>query len=324
MKSRIAHTRYLMMLLSLLSLAISLGSCHRRPLLEADCVVNIHFTFDYDIVNHVQQEDPELMRVVFYDHESGKRTTEAFLPPTGGSMIVPGGRFYDVVAWNFDTDITKVRNDGEIGKVLATTDDIPTSSRTRLKSRSKSSSNEELFLYSPDHLFVGRDPDQYIDPTYVGTITTDITLDCHTVVESWLLNVDKIRGAEHIASLSVVISGLSEYNLIGVGQQSQSVATVYFDNGTLNSEGLYHASFNTFGANPLSSVPQILSIVITDISGKSYVFNTDVSDQFVNNPLQVINIFTDDIDIPIPTGDERGGLDPSVDEWKDFISNIEI
>lgn len=309
--------------LPVMSLLLLLGSCQRRPLLEADCVVNIHFTFDYDIVNHIQESDPELMRVVFYDHESGRKVVESFLPPTGGTMTVPGGQFYDVVAWNFDTQITKVRHEGVISEVLATTDDIPGSSKTRLKSRSKSS-DEELFLYPPDHLFVGRVPDQYIDPMYVGTVTTDITIPCETVVQSWILNVDKIKGAQYISKLSVVISGLSEYNLIGLGQQSMSVATVYFDNGTLNSDGIYRAYFNTFGANPLSYEPQILSIVITDLGGKSFVFNTDISSQFANNPLQIINIYTDDIDIPIPTEDTAGGLDPSVDEWKDFVSNIEI
>lgn len=315
------------LLVALLPLLFS--SCHRRDLLEADCMVRVHFLFDYDIVNYTAPGDPELMRVVFYDSESGYKVTEAFLPPTGGDVKVPSDRSYDVVAWNFDTDVTFTKNEDDKSKALATTGSIPESSKTKLRSRGKSTDgqgtkSDELFLYDPDHLFVGRCPGLYIVPLHAGLNVTEITLDCRTVVESWLLKVDKIKGAQYIGNISIVISGLSEYALLGEGKQSDSPATVYFDNGVITHDGLYTAHFNTFGRNASAGHKQVVSLVITDLGGKTYIFNVDVSEQFDDNPEQIIYIHTEEIEIPIPITSTSGGLEPSVDEWKDLHTTIYI
>lgn len=309
----------------LLTLVALFSSCYRRELLDAECKVRVEFNFDYNIVNYKVPGDPELMRVVFYDHESGRRMAETFLPPAGGFVSVPAGRHYDVMAWNFDTEVTQVKYDGEFSNVLATTGTIPESSKTRLKSRARmKASDDEIFLYDPDHLFVGRKIDEYITPPSVAGTETVIVLDCKTVVESWILNVDKIKGAQYVSSISCVINNLAEYNTIAFDRRSESMATVYFDKGRLTHEGLYSVPFNTFGRNHQIGAKQTLSMVITDLGGKNYVFNVDVTDQFIDNPLQIINIKTDDIDIPIPLTQTGGGMDPSVDEWQDIVSHINI
>lgn len=320
-----AVVRTPLLLLVMLTLLAPLTSCYRRDLDDADCTVRVEFNFDYDIVNYKVPGDPEMMRVVFYDHESGRRMTEAFLPPTGGTVTVLAGRHYDVMAWNFDTEVTQVKYDGEFSRVMATTGSIPESSKTRLKSRARmKASEDEVFLYDPDHLFVGRKRDQYITPPAVAGAETVIVLDCKTVVESWILNVDKIKGARYVSSITCVINNLAEYNTIAFDQRSEAMATVYFDKGTLNQDGYYSVPFNTFGRNHALGESQVLSMVITDLGGKNYVFNVDVTDQFIDNPLQIINIKTDDIDIPIPVTTSGGGMEPSVDEWADIVSHIEI
>ena len=63
---------------------LSLFSCHRRPLTTADYTVRLDINIDRDIVNYEMPRDPEIMRVAFYDHNTGQLFTEAFLPPTGG------------------------------------------------------------------------------------------------------------------------------------------------------------------------------------------------------------------------------------------------
>lgn len=333
--------RKLRYILTLVAGILMLTSCYRRDLDDADCKVRVVFRFDYDIVNYKVPGDPEMMRVVFYDHETGRRMTEAFLPPTGGEVTVLAGRHYDIVAWNFDTEVTQIKHEDEMEKVLATTGSIPESSKTKLKSRAKArtkdeaqskgyastrsgGADDELFLYNPDHLFVGRRMDMYITPPSVEGAETLIELDCRTVVESWILNVDKIKGAKYVSTISCVISNLSEFNNIAYDKRSVATATVYFDKGTLNHEGYYSVPFNTFGRNHELGLQQTLSLVITDLGGKNFVYNVDVTDQFIDNPLQIINIKTEDIDIPIPLTTTGGGMTPSVDEWTDIVSNIDI
>ena len=54
---------------------LSLFSCHRRPLTTADYAVRLDINIDRDIVNYEMPRDPEIMRVAFYDHNTGQLFT---------------------------------------------------------------------------------------------------------------------------------------------------------------------------------------------------------------------------------------------------------
>lgn len=332
-----------------LLLVLPLASCYRRPLEEADYSVNVVINIEKEIVNYEYPGDPELMRVAFFDHSTGKLTTQAFLPAYGGTVNVLPGRTYDVLAYNYDTEATYIQSENDFTEILATTNTISDEFKSKLKSRatktvksvgepagtdvdassdgSKSDSkdgDDEVIVYDPDHLYVGRLKEVYIPARSVDSPEITLTIDCETVVESWILEVENIKGAQYIGSMSAVITGLSEWNEISIPQRSKDFATVYFDVESIDSEGHLLTRFNTFGQNPESGEKQILSIVITDTAGKGYIFNVDVSDQFPDNEKQYIYVKTDEIEIPEPEKTGSGGVMPSVDEWKDIYSTIII
>ena len=250
-------------------------SCERRPLTVADYTVTVNITIDKDIVNYEMTREPSLMRCIFYDSESGAFITQAFLPPTGGDVSLIPARSYDVLVYNFDTESTWIEDENWFGNIYASTSLIPDSFRTKLRSRS-TKTDEESIVYDPDHLYVGRLHDVFIQSRAVEAPKVILDVECKTVVETWLLEVRIVSGQENIGTMAGVITGLTEKNKIGLNERSESFVTVYFDNQTINSAGLLEAKFNTFGWNQRIPEEQVLTLVFTDIAGNGHVFNYDV------------------------------------------------
>ena len=303
-------------------LCILASSCKRRPLTTADYMVIVNIEIEKDIVNHTVEKDPSLMRCIFYDSESGGFVTQAFLPPTGGQVSLIPSREYDVLVYNFDTESTWLEDENWFNKIYASTSLIPDSFRTKLRSRA-TKGEEELIVYDPDHLFVGRLNDVFIPARSVDAPPVVLNVNCETVVESWLLEVKTITGVKNIGSMAAVITSLSGSNRIGPNERSTNFVSVYFDNQVIDENGLLTAKFNTFGWHKDIKEKQILSLVFTDVAGKGHVFNVDVSNQFPNNKEQIIRIELD-IDIPEPMTSGDGGFVPKVDDWDEINTDIII
>ena len=307
---------------AVLLLCILSASCHRRPLTTADYTVIVNISIDTNIVNYKVEKDPSLMRCIFYDSESGAFVTQAFLPPTGGQVSLIPAREYDVLVYNFDTESTWLEEENWFHKIYASTSLIPDSFKTKLRSRA-SKTDEELIVYDPDHLYVGRLNDVFIPSRSVDAPPVILDVECKTVVESWLLEVRTVTGVENIGSIAAVVTSLSGSNKIAFDERSAEYVSVFFDNQVIDENGLLTAKFNTFGWTDKINEPQVLSLVITDVAGKGHVYNIDVSDQFPNNPEQIIRINLE-IDIPEPMTSGDGGFVPKVDEWDEINTDIII
>lgn len=307
---------------AVLLLCILSASCHRRPLTTADYTVIVNISIDTNIVNYKVEKDPSLMRCIFYDSESGAFVTQAFLPPTGGQVSLIPAREYDVLVYNFDTESTWLEDENWFHKIYASTSLIPDSFKTKLRSRA-SKTDEEFIVYDPDHLYVGRLNDVFIPSRSVDAPPVILDVECKTVVESWLLEVRTVTGVENIGSIAAVVTSLSGSNKIAFDERSAEYVSVFFDNQVIDENGLLTAKFNTFGWTDKIQEPQVLSLVITDVAGKGHVYNIDVSDQFPNNPEQIIRINLE-IDIPEPMTSGDGGFVPKVDEWDEINTDIII
>lgn len=312
--------RFVIYALALIGL---LASCQRRPLTTADYAVTVNIEINKDIINYKVEKDPSLMRCVFYDNESGAFVTQSFLPPTGGQVNLVPARTYDVLVYNFDTETTWLEEENWWHKIYASTSLIPDSFRTKLRSRAQSKVDEENIVYDPDHLFVGRVEDVFIPARSVDAPIVVIDLFAETVVQTWILEMEVVTGRENIGTIAGVVSGLAQRNKIAFNERSTEYASVYFDNQVIDENGHLTGKFNTFGQNLESGVPQVLSIVFTDIAGKAHIYDFDVTEQFTNNKDQIIRIKCE-IDIPKPMTSGDGGFVPKVDEWDDIHTDIII
>ena len=264
--------------MAVLLICILPSACQRRPLTTADYMVVVNIEIEKDIVNYTVEKDPSLMRCIFYDSETGDFVTQAFLPPTGGQVSLIPAREYDVLVYNFDTESTWLEEENWYHRIYASTSLIPDSFRTKLRSRASKGDEEEI-VYDPDHLFVGRLNDVFIPARSVDAPPVILDVRCETVVESWILEVRTVTGTKNIGSMAGVVTGLAASNRIGLNERSDEYVTVYFDNQTIDEQGLLTAKFNTFGWTEGIIEPQILSLVFTDVAGKGHVYNIDVSDQ---------------------------------------------
>ena len=308
--------------LILVLLCVIPSSCKRRPLTTADYMVVVNIEIEKDIVNYEYEKDPSLMRCIFYDSESGAFVTQAFLPPTGGQVSLIPAREYDVLVYNFDTESTWLEEENWYHRIYASTSLIPDSFKTKLRSRA-TKVDEEQIVYDPDHLYVGRLNDVFIPSRSVDAPAVVLDIKCETVVESWLLEVKTITGAKNIGSIAAVVTSLAGSNKIAYDERSAEYVSVYFDNQVIDQDGVLTAKFNTFGWTDRITEPQVLSLVFTDVAGKGHVFNIDVSNQFIDNPEQIIRLNLE-IDIPEPMTSGDGGFVPKVDEWDEINTDIII
>ena len=316
--------RHVIDILLLSVLVLTSVGCKRRPLVELENNVYLNITIDKEIVNYQVQKDPEMMRAIFFDSQTGDFVSHSFLPHYGGYVHVMPGRTYDVLVYNFDTEATIIGRDGNVETIFAYTNLIPDNLKTRLKGRSVKSDEEENITFEPDHLFVGKLEDVYVPLRGEGMPAYHIDIHAETVVQTWILEVDKVRGAEYVGAVSSVMTGLADHNRIGFDKMSDDECTVFFEVAQLDKDGHFYAKFNTFGYNPERVTSQIFSLVLTDTGGKTWSFNMDVSEKFKNNPEQYIKIVTDDIEIEKPEVISGGGLAPEVDEWGEINTEIII
>ena len=307
----------------LLTAMLTLSGCHRRPLVELDNNVILNITIDTSIVNYKVQAPPEMMRAIFFDSRTGDFVSHSFLPHQGGHVQLMPGREYDILVYNFDTEATIINGDHNIREILAYTNLVPENIKSKLKGRA-GKSPDEMIVYEPDHLFVGKKEKVYIPQRGEGMPAFQIDIHAETVVQTWIVEIDKVQGYEYVSAASSVISGLADHTLIGQRQQSYDEATVFFEAASLTKDGHFYAKFNTFGRNVLAGRSQILSLVLTDTGGESWCFNMDVSAKFNDNPEQYIYIKTGDIVIEKPEQLGGGGLAPEVEDWGEINTEIII
>ena len=303
--------------------AVVLGGCKRRPLTQADNNVIVNIEIEKEIVNYTYEEDPSMMRVMFFDNDGGDFATQVFLPVTGGTANVIPGQSYHVLTYNFDTESTVVGSEYNFHGIYATTNEVPESIKSRLRSRA-TRYDDELIVYEPDHHFVARLTDCYVPARSIDAPPVVINLNAETIVETWKVYIDRLQGLQWTASVAGVISGLSLSNTLASDEESDETASVFFETFHIEADGKLEIIFNTFGRNPQER--QVLSLVVTDTGGVGHEFNFDVTEEFEDNPEQIIRIKTDKvvIDEPeIPDGG-GGGLAPDVDEWDDIIIDIPI
>lgn len=310
-------------ILSVCAAVLLAGSCKRRPLTDAGNNVFVNIGIERDIVNYTLEEDPSMMRVVFFENGDGGFSSHSFLPAEGGKVTVTAGQTYHVLAYNFDTEATVVGEEYDWHGIYATTNEVSSSYRNRLRSRATKYDDEKI-VYEPDHHFVARLHDTYIPLQRYDAPPIILDMTASTIVETWKVYIDRVRGREYVAGIAGVMSGLALSNTLAADEESEETASVFLESVSLDMEGKVEITFNTFGYNPEER--QILTLVLTDTAGQGHEFNIDVSGQFPDNEEQIIRIDTDEITIdePDPGEDSGGGLAPDVDEWENIVIDIII
>lgn len=321
----------LMMLLSLLTLV----SCERRPLNELNNRILLRLKIELKIMNVVEIEQPEVMRVVLYNPETGRKVTEDYVPAEGGYISVPPGD-YKIIVYNFDTESTLIRNDNMYYEIEGYTNEISSALKSKMyntinhsasliKSAARTKSGDaspdsvavksddmvwvkamedlqkSALIYEPDHLFVARQNIRILNTSGEQVIESK----AESVVETYYLSVN-VKNIKNMASATALLTGQIASNKIGYEKEegkTNTNVTLYFnmkaseDPENVNNDKI-EATFNTFGKLPNTESRLWLTIVITSTDGTTVEWHKDITDEFEDNPDHVINIVEDVIEIP--------------------------
>lgn len=300
-------------------------ACERRPLEEEYLRVYLNINIDKNITNHeVKDGEPGLLRVVFFDHDTGEYLSHDFVSYKGGYIFAPYGDV-DMVVYNYESGDTHVRNTYSWESMEAYTDEISEQQLSRFRkyllSRVDSRPSYDDIRLTPDHLFVAREHNIHI-PRHITNDVFIINTTAKTVVESWTVEIRNVTGMEWVGSMSMMLSGQVATNYIATNTPSTDPTALYFDVAEVQrSETTLISRFETFGREKTSGEAALLSVLFFDTAGHPYMYNFDVSDQMEDNPQQHIVI---DGAINIPKPEIGGGFKPDVEDWKEFEYDIQI
>ena len=318
----------------LAAVVMSALSCQRRDFAEKVTEVNLSLNVKTHVANAGEVPAPETMRVDLYDVKTGKLKYTDYIEAEGG-YIHPAPGTYDMVIYNIGTEAVQIRNESDINEIEAYTSEVSAFLKGQLaqffadiakikesQERSKSPADEKV-IYEPDHLFVGRADEVEIPVIYEGEEReVVIEVDAHPEVETWKVTVANVKGLEYVQNVVAVISGQAESHFIGRGEDSGESVSIYFEKKKDMENKVLTGTFNTFGKHPTEKGILSLDINVTDTGGSDHHFHFDVDSHFQDNPDSHI-VIDDPIEIEEPKV-AGGGFAPSVDDWEDINTDIDL
>lgn len=292
-------------------LAFTAISCKRDPLHELDDRLEIRFNFDLsedDPAMHVKPRKPTLMTVSFYRPKDHSLVKSYHFRPEGGKIIGLEPGTYDILAYGSNTEYTQVKFTDNLDDILACTYEVKAVSDTLGRT-----------IREPDHLLTGILQEYNIPYRSTEDTTFVITADVATIMDSYYLQVDSLKGLENINSVDVYLMGHAEDNHIGQGKRGEEPVTLHIPCRVDLDKYCLCSSFCTFGKIPGSVGKAYLHIIVTGAGGRTYDFEEDITEQY-NNPSHILNLcFHGEI-----KPREQSGFEPKVDQWDDDVTDIVI
>lgn len=314
--------------------ALSLAtSCHRRPLEDPSELTRVKVIINTDSIKNVTSDiyndkierqtiEPEAMHALFFKKDNDDVVSETFITnittePDGrraltGDVYLPKGE-YRMLIYDYGTEETIVKDFYHYSEALAYTDEAPYT----VKSRFPTKTGETVgILNEPDHLMVSSNNSEVIP--YHKDVHTIIT-EANTVVESWYIQI-KVDGLKYVSSSQAVLSGLVSSNLIASNTRIDSPeASVWFKLQKSDDNGVpvICAIFNTFGRIPESTNNLTVSFNIITTDGRVVKCEYDISDLFLSeNAIKHQWLLLEDT-IHIDPPPQKGGFEPSVEDWEE-------
>lgn len=294
------------MLLCLLMLALC--SCKREYIYDDMSKYRIEINPDYDMLYNMPSQAPMLFKVCFYEPSTDNLVTECTVGEKGGALYNLQAGNYDVVVYDYSFNRTKV---------------IDTENRQTIRAYTSAVTYSEFpVVETPDHLFVQEFRDMHIphlserDPEFV------INCEPRSVVDSWCLKVDGIKGLENADVIDVYVTGQTDALLFareGEKYSGRSVA-IWFEARCDFEKGMIITPFNTLGKLSGSLSTLILNLRIVGAGGETYLCDADVTKQF-DDEGNTEHIISASFDITIHERKD-GGMAPVADEWNPHVEDV--
>lgn len=294
---------------------------------DIELVLNLNLDMKYDIdvddETHTKINAPEYMKVDFYDPSNNTLNKYEFVKDGRGPIHVASG-VYNMVAYSFGTEWTRIRGEGDYTTLEAFTSDITEQKSGELSKFYTRSDDSDVpqgpIIYTPDHLLVANM--QVEIPMYVPSGIFTITGDASTIIETYEIDLTNVTGQKNISSIECFVTNQALSNFFGRRERNNTPATIYFtaEVGTPNDNEFVHTAFNTFGKLPGES-RAFLHILLKNASGVEVLITKDITKQFTDPTHHIV------IDDPVVVPDPKeggAGIAPTVDPWEEEFHDVPI
>ena len=301
-----------------------LGSCAREPIQRPLKDVQIQFRIDLSLNDSTQWVKPDttgpsLIKVNFYNPQSGKMEGTMYTTKKGGNVTGVSAGTYDIVVFSDDAQYTRIVGEENFSTLLANTDKVKSKVKGKAKSKADGEVDESIAITMPDHLFAGRAMGVVIPEVTETDTALTIPLDMKTIIESYKVEIDGITGLENIYTADLYLAGHATGRYLGPDTLSEEYAMLHVPCYVDFSDKLVKATCTTFGKIMTAAALARLTLVVSGADGTEYEFETDINDQYLR-PDHILKFHIDG-DIK---SQKSSTFQPEVEEWESDVTNIEI
>lgn len=325
-------------------------SCDHKPLyIENYVQYRVRVDFDYSQVRQM----PGTMRVFFYP--TGQQSQQSYkfdLDATGGVVTLPAGD-YHVVAYNVDAPNVLEQSSEEYEGFGLTTacheievtmvkneEGVKVPRRSLFGSKLPIAAEEEPYVTmyeSPDWTCRCHVSQFRVEPIYATTdneelevsssITSSLLLKAEEAVKTLEFEVTGIEGVKWASLIRGTISGVPAYLHAASGLPSEEIGLVTFTAKVDEERGVIIGSTNVWGFYPEDQdARQFIDIYIWSNAGNFYL-TQDVTEHMKNGQHSdsqlIILQLSSDLDL-MDAAQGNSGFKPSINEWEEHNSNIQL
>ena len=295
-------------------------ACIRKDLVMENNIVDVTLSVEGDL-----DEDKSLFRGLVWDLDAEKVVTTVFVEPGTSKVTIPAGHSGFVVH-SFGCEATYIADEASFGIIAATTNEADgitqelwstalENSRTLLPSE-RSLLKTERVRWEPDRMWAG---------TYSGMLPhrgegerLELEVVARPLFIERVVILDDVQGMEYLASVEAFVTGCaSGRSLVDdklIGECAIRVPMYRYEGGLI-------ASYVSFGDTYDTTVPRRLMVVATDTGGRKFLSTYDLSRSFIGTKVMecLSNLAFEQPPIP-----EGGGLQPTLQDWFDVLTPVEI
>ena len=337
-----------------LSLAVLMVSCERRPLVEVTDQTTVRVLIKMNTILNVTTGiynefipkpdiTPNVIRVMFYDPETKELLNQGFVSQKGvdadgneyieGQVSIRPGT-YDVLCYNFDTPTTIVDNENNLRDIVAYTSEISEALYGRFKSRNEMTGVKPKVYYEPDHLLVAREENVEV-PEHTELLV--ITMEASSVIDSYYIQI-RLKNGKYASDATALLTDLSPSNRIGLNNRTDDeYAATFFEMhrskkpaARSEEQEVLCAVFNTFGKRPDEIDPSVESQLFVTFNvitteGKVLEMTVDMDEIFLSEDAQKHHWLLIDKVFEIPVPETSGsGFQPGNEKWDEENGVVDI
>jgi len=306
-------------------LLLSLTGCEHKELCFSHphtAMLDVDFNWD-----RATDASPRSMSLYLFPKNGGRPLRYEFSGCKGGKIRVAAGR-YDALCLNSDTEGIYYLNTEKITSFEVTTrstqllseqsfHNIPEANVPRVEGK-----EDERVALAPDLLWSDNMYDIEVSASDDNRLTLYPEISMH-ICTIEIRNADNLK---YVSGISASISTMAGGVLVGQGHDvlSEERVTIPFEADMSPDKTTITGRLHSFGHCPtdLNSHKMVIYAILAD--GSKWYYTYDVTEQFhtAHDPHRV-HILLEKLPIPHPIVD-GGGFNPSVDEWEEIDTDIDM